>query len=756
MRPAFFPRSGWLVSSLLALFVSTAWGQLPQPVLSTVFPPGGKAGTELEVTVGGTDLDEAEQLLFTHPGIKAQLKMSPPADPSKKPKRVEGQFQVKIEGNVPPGVYEARLVGRFGVSNPRAFVVSTANEVVDAGGNNSADKATDLALGAVVNGKVDANQFKFYKVVLKTNERIVVTCQGQRLDSRLVPTVSLLSPVGKELVRARSAEGDDALLEFTAPSEGTYLVRLHDVVYGGGAEHFFRLSAQSSPRIEFIFPPAGVPGSNGSYTIFGRNLPNGQPAGEASPGQAPLQKVQVNIAVPADADRQFAFDTRPALQRAWLAAIEYKLDSPAGPSNSLPLYVAKAPVVVEQEPNGSDKPQQVNIPCEIAGQFYPHSDDDWYQFAAKKGDVLSLDVISHRLGLSTDPYLALFKVTKDEKGVEKLTDVAQVDDPGDRNNKMGTDFDTSTDDPYFKLTVAEDAVYRVMIRDQFGTGRSEMQMVYRLSIRPPQPDFAIVAQPKSVAAGQPNNQKSDVLSPVIRKGGTALIDVDLLRSDEFAGEVTVSVEGLPPGMTCPAAIAGPTINSVPLILTAADSMAAWTGPVKIVGKATVDGKEVAREARYAVMVWGSANRQQQLPTFRLSQAMQVAVIDKEMEAFFVQVEDKIWETSVGGNVEVPVKITRHGDFKDAVKLTAAGLPQEIKPKEINADANTGEAKLEVPFTAANVKPGVYTFYLKGEAKRKYIRNPDAVAAVEAEVKETTEEIARPTKPKHSWTRSSIR
>ena len=35
--------------------------------------------------------------------------------------------------------------------------------------------------------------------------------------------------------------------------------------------------------------------------------------------------------------------------------------------------------------------------------------------------------------------------------------VAQVDDPADRNIRIGGDFDTSTDDPSFRLEATEDA-----------------------------------------------------------------------------------------------------------------------------------------------------------------------------------------------------------------------------------------------------------------------------------------------------------
>src|SRR5437667_9069485 len=45
---------------------------LPKPRLFTVVPAGGRAGTSVEVTFTGTELDEPEGLFFSHGGIKAE------------------------------------------------------------------------------------------------------------------------------------------------------------------------------------------------------------------------------------------------------------------------------------------------------------------------------------------------------------------------------------------------------------------------------------------------------------------------------------------------------------------------------------------------------------------------------------------------------------------------------------------------------------------------------------------------------------
>jgi hypothetical protein len=121
--------------------------------------------------------------------------------------------------------------------------------------------------------------------------------------------------------------------------------------------------------------------------------------------------------------------------------------------------------------------------------------------------------------------------------------------------------------------------------------------------------------------------------------------------------------------------------------------------------------------------------------------MSLGVVDKELEPALVRIgEDRIYETSLGANVEIPVTITRRGDFKDPVKLVAVGLSQQMRPKDIALDGARSEGKLELALNQQNIRPGSYTFFMKGETKRKYTRNPEAVAAAEAEQKRLAEMI----------------
>lgn len=739
-----------VITCALASLAAVAQAQLPVTQLTSLFPPGGKQGTTVEVTTAGADMDDIDRLVFDHPGLVAAPKMTAASD--LEPARpMAGQFTVTIGGDVPPGVYEARVQGRFGLSNPRPFAVGTLNEISDGAGNGAKDKALDVPVGSTVSGRLDANSYDYFRVNLKQGERVIVNLVGRRIDSRLDGTLVVLAANGRELARVKDGVANDPVLDFTAPAEGSYLLRLNDAVYGGGSDYFYRLTVSAAPFVDFVFPPAGPAGSNNQYTLYGRNLPGGQPADGLLLGGAPLQKLQVNIAIPADdaGQSRLALGEFGKPRQAWLDGIEFRLPTPAGPSNPVAVYVARAPVAAEQEPNDEPaKATKVTLPCEVAGQFYPQRDVDWIQFDAKKGEVYYIEAISNQLGLDSDPAFGIYRVTKNDKGEESQTEVTQVDDADARGgqrrgggNNNAPEFEAANEDPSTKFTVPEDGTYRLMIRDQFGDGRKDPSYVYRLAIRPATPDFRVLAYATVPQTQQQQNQMP-LAAPSVRKGGTLAMALVVQRQGDFAGEIAISVEGLPESVKCAGAVLGGDVSHGAIVLVADESAAAWAGPVKIVAKAKVGDKELVREARYGLVVWGSQNRQQQTPAFRLASAMQLGVIDKETDPVLVRIgEDKVWETSLGGKIEIPVTVTRRGDFKEAIKLTAAGLPQQIKPKDLNIDGNKGDGKFELELNQQNTTPGTYTFYVKGETKRsKYARNPDAVMQAEAEQKRIAEMI----------------
>ncbi len=227
-----------------------------------------------------------DRLLFSHAGITAVQKTTDPGPFQSRPQPQSGQFVVTIAPDVPPGIYEVRAVGRFGVSNPRAFVVGDLPEVREAEDNSTPPKANVVPLGVVINGVADGTGVDCYKIALKKDQRVVLDCWAERIDSRMDATLVVLDTTGRELAHDRDTNRDDPLIVFTPPADGEYIVKIYDFLYRGGNDYFYRLSIGTGPYIDFIFPPAGLPGSKGQHTIYGRNLPGGARPRESSSGAA--------------------------------------------------------------------------------------------------------------------------------------------------------------------------------------------------------------------------------------------------------------------------------------------------------------------------------------------------------------------------------------------------------------------------------------------------------------------------------------
>ena len=678
--------------------VTAGAAELPTSRLDTVFPPGAKAGTTAEVTVAGIDLGDDHALRFSHPGITAT--------------KVAKHFLVKVAPEVPPGIYDARVTGPTGTTNPRAFVIGDLPEVAKSKPNNQPDAALEIPIDSVVSGSVTAANADFFKFSAKQGQRVLIECAAAEIDSRLAPVFFVLDSAGREL--AASRRGD--LLDFTPPADGSYSLKLHDLTFAGGPEHFYRLTVSTRPHLDFVFPPCAVPGVKTSVTLFGRNLPGGVPADCAGSDNQPLQKLAVEIAAPATGEARAEALASPVA--AGLDGFSYRLKTPQGPSNPVFIGLATAPVLSEQEPN--DRPgnvQKVTAPCEIAGQFFPAGDVDCFGFDAKKGDVWRLEVFSHRLGRPTNPFLLV-----EREGAPAQENYGSDADPGSPR------FSTLHNDPAMRLEVKEDGAYRVQVRDLFGASRRDPRNVYRLAIRKDAPDFRLVAvfelppDKKDIRAAAPQ-------AALLRAGGTTAIRVVALRRDDFADAIELCAEGLPDGVKCvPTKILAGRASGY-LLLTAEEKVDRWVGPIRIIGKARVKDADVVREARGGVVVWNAPDFAAEAVRARLTQEFILTVGSAEPAPVSVGAsEDKVWEAASGAKLQIPLKVTRRADFKGALKMSVGGAPEIEKAKEIEIDAKAATATATIDLAVVKVPPGEHTIYLQALTTGKF-RGKDVTTTI---------------------------
>jgi len=713
--------------------MSIVVAQLPVARITSIFPPGGKAGSSVEVTVAGNDLDDATRLWFSNPAITSTQKLSSAGEPE------PGKFIVNIASNAACAACDARLVGRFGISNPRTFVVGHCAEFFAPSTNTSITGAAELAPETIVNGRLTAGTPAWYQFSAKKGQRLFIECLSGTIDSRMDATLMLWDNTGRELALDRTT----GLIDFTASSDGEYRLRVADFLHRGGDDYFYRLALTAGPQVDFIFPPAGLAGTTNSYTLYGRNLPDGKPATNFSIAGRPLEQVSAQIAIPQavestngtalQAGNGFSLaSTLPA--SAPIDAFEYRLPTPGGPANSVRISLATAPVVPETEPN--DKPaqaQKISPPCEVAGQFFPAGDADLFAFDAKKGDVLWMEVFSQRLGLPTDPLLVIQRVTKDDKGEEQISDVSEVYDLD--TNVGDREFNTVSRDPVARFEAKEDGAYRITVRDLFGRTQASPRHVYRLAVRKESPDFRLVAM---VIAPKFKADAKDVPVgvPLLRRGETLPVRVMVFRRDGFNGDIELSIAEPPPGLRFEGDRIDSGKNTDTILLTATEDAPAFAGPIHLLGKATIGGQTIVREARGGTMLFRVDSTDTERPEARATREFTLAICDQELAPISVApAEHKTWEAVTNGKLEVPLRVTRRGEFNAAIKLKPLGPGAQEALKDFEIDGKATNATLKLDLGALKLAPGSYVFAAQGTTTGKYRNNPEAASAADAAAKQ---------------------
>ena len=300
---------------------------LPAPRLLTTMPMGGKVGTQVEIAITGEHLDEAGDLLFSDPRIKAIPKKDAAG------KTVTDRYVVTISPDCPAGLYEARVMTRLGISSSRIFAVGTLTEVVPAKPNKTLATAQELPLNSVCNSTITDRSVDFFTFQAKKGMRLVVDCATRGIDSKLNATVIIADSVGRDLLVERRG----GALDFAVPKDGTYVIKLHELTFKGGPAFYYRLGLWEQPAGTPIVRQASTKPVN-SYSW--------PPIGLSA--QAKLAEVEPNndgahaqrIALPCDISGRFfpaadvdvfEFEAKKGDQW-WIEVVSERFDLPTDPS----------------------------------------------------------------------------------------------------------------------------------------------------------------------------------------------------------------------------------------------------------------------------------------------------------------------------------------------------------------------------------------------------------------------------------------
>lgn len=497
--------------------------------VTSMFPPGGKPGTTIPVTITGNRLTGANGFWSEHPGITAKIKPDPAND-----KQV--QAELVLAGNVPPGLYQWRLLAEHGASPPRFLAVTSGESLLEKEPNDKVEDAQPLPLEATVNGSLEKYQdIDFYKISGKAGERVLIISQAQALGVSADLAIAVVDRQGKPIALGKEFLHGDPYIDFTYPADGEFFVQVWNLTPGDQPGRVYQLIVTKQPILQYVFPAGGQRGKSVNLQIGAIDPANslgGKPDG-------PYHELGASFTIPADASAHFPF--RVPGKRS---------------INSLPLAVSDLNEINETEPNNDPKQAQVvTPPVVINGRFPTRGDIDFFKLKATKGQKLIFDVECQQLGYKGDLLLTVF----DEAGKQLA-----------ENNDRAPD----QLDPRLEFPVPADADYVIRLQEVVPQRCLGPKFIYRLTIREAIPDFRLTLKEPTV----------------FMKPGDGTVAIDVERLEGFDGDIQASIQGLPGDIKAePATIAkGQNKGTLPISVPAGHNGKHF--PITVVGKAQAGDK----------------------------------------------------------------------------------------------------------------------------------------------------------------------
>ena len=220
------------------------------PVITSIFPLGGKAGAKTAIETLGWNLPAARTV-----------------------ERLKGKEQ---------GVYPVSLRKDGLTSNAMPFAVDDLPETMAKPGIDRRERAQRVKLPVIVNGRIaHAGDTAVFRISGRAGEEIVAEVKARRLGSPLDSTLRLIDASGKELAFNDDFEDKgagllthqaDSRIFFKLPAKGTYYLQLADAQRKGGPEYGYRLRiSHPRPDFELRVVPASLnlrAGSTAPITVY--------------------------------------------------------------------------------------------------------------------------------------------------------------------------------------------------------------------------------------------------------------------------------------------------------------------------------------------------------------------------------------------------------------------------------------------------------------------------------------------------------
>jgi hypothetical protein len=483
--------------AVAVLFAGAAAAPADSPTASYIFPAGGQRGHTVAVRVGGLNLHKSCGFEMLGPGVEASKTLRrtntvwfegpllPLPDSQQQedyPKDMAGR--VVLAADAPLGMWHWRLWTAQGATPARPFIIGDLPEVVEQEIDGDS-VPVEVKPPVTINGRIFPREdVDVWTFAATKGQTFTCEVQAARLGSPLDARLEIDGPDGRRLAE-NVADNGDPRLRFTAPAEGKYAVRIHDVSFRGGQAYVYRLTITADPYVDRAYPLGGRRGSTTAFELSGQGLP-GTP---------------VAIALPADGPQDYA----------------HRLKVGGKLTNTILLDLDDLPEYREPAPK-----EPVAVPAVLNGRIGKPGDTGRWSVALQKGQAYDFDLRAARLGSPLRGVLTLL----DPSGKE----LARAEAANGQS------------EPSLHFTAPADGIYQTRVADRFHN-RGGPEFAYRLRIAPPTaaPDFRLTLSADALTVNRGAQAKLKVTAERVGGFKTAIaLAVDGLPPGVSATNMTLA------------------------------------------------------------------------------------------------------------------------------------------------------------------------------------------------------------------------
>ncbi len=616
-------------------------------------PRVAQRGTTCEVVIQGISLQDAREVVFFKPGIKAvKIEQLPNlavpislAHGGRIAEQIRCQFEIApdcVPGEHPFRIRTATEITSIGTFHVSPFPVMDENEK---GSNSNDTLATALLvapnvtvrgqMGPSARGDVDV-----FKVPVVAGQRLAVEVDSVRIadihygSSEFDLAVRILDEDGKEL-----AANDDNALHLQDPlaavkisRDGFAFVEVRRSLFvPSNKDYSVHIGTNRRPLV--AYPLGGKTGTRPEFELLGD----------------PLGSSRESLSVPSVA-----------------GTFEHFGDAPS----PISLRASPYPNVLEETTSPVTKVDR--LPAALNGRIERRDDTDAFRVSVKKSDRLRVRVYAASLGSPIDPKIRIRPASSmaDAGAIEVEADDCRLVD----RDIFGTSFRSGGGlkdilDPSVIWEPKADGDYLIEIEDT--SGSSGPTAVYRIEVEAvPNSVHALLA---STAFDWEECVRTSGL--VVPQGNRWTVNLHLPQGQgsSYRGELEIVAQGLPQGVTLLASRvpAGRTVWPVQFVASA--DMKPTSSLITLEARSTDLNQPLESRSFQAVPFinhsGGDAWRTVKLDRFVFSVT--------EAAPFSLEMQTPPAALVRGGELAIPLKIIRRPGFNDAVEFQCDWIPPGV-------------------------------------------------------------------------------